>query len=89
MSLKRASEHDKRGLIAESYHIEKLDDDGARAIFMDWAMMDAGDDPIASMKELWEAYGISQPDHPMSILLRQGIDNYKAHKNLGRRRRSR
>ena len=89
MSLKRATQHDKRGLIAESYHIDELDQDGARAIFLDWALMDAGDDPFESMKELWELHGALKPDHPMSILLRQGIDKQNVSKTIGRKRRPR
>ena len=89
MSLKRATKHDKRGLIAESYHIDELDEDGARAIFLDWAMMDAGEDTMSALTELREIHGSLQPTHPMSILLRQGIDRYNDRKQLGRRRKSR
>ncbi len=73
MSRKRATPEDPRGLIAESYCIEDLDDATARSIFLDWAVSDAGDDPLARIQILYDRYGANEPDHPMSQLLREGL----------------
>lgn len=87
MSLLKATKNDKRGLIAESYQIEGLDEAAARSIFLDWAMMDSGENPVESLTELWDRYGKDAPDHPMSKLLFEGLHQIKS-KRTGRRPRS-
>jgi len=68
-------QHDPRGLIREAYRIEGISDGEVRAIFLDWALTrpDSANekDQIAA---LLAAYGGDAPDHPMSVVLREGLD---------------
>ena len=79
--------YDPRGLIEESYNIEGISDADARGIFFDWAMRDAGDAPIEAMKKLYDHFGQSDAHHPMSKILREGIEREgQDSKRRGRRR---
>lgn len=73
MSLANASPEDPRGVIAESYAIDGLSEDNARSIFLDWAMMDAKDDPKIAIQSLLDRFGTQYPDHPMTQLLQSGL----------------
>ncbi len=86
MSRKRSSLEDPRGVIAESYVIEGLTDAQARSIFMDWAMMDAGEEPMAMMEVLLARFENSHPDHPMTRLLQEGLSQQAKPQRRGRRR---
>ncbi|MCB1329859.1 MAG: hypothetical protein KDK28_10630 [Maritimibacter sp.] len=66
---------DPRGLIREAYRIEGIGPAEARTIFLDWALTrpeSPGEkDQIAA---LLAAYGGEAPDHPMSAVLREGLE---------------
>lgn len=62
---------DPRGMIFEAYRME-LDAAACRAIFLDWAMgSPAGPAEIAV---LLDRYAAAHPDHPMTAVLREGLD---------------
>lgn len=88
MSRQRATNEDPRGIIAESYVIDDLTEEGARSIFLDWAMMDAPDDPQAAIATLLERFRQDHPDHPMTKILAEGaLQTSSPEKRQGRRRR--
>lgn len=65
---------DPRGLIFESYRIEGIGPEECRAIFLDWALgVPMGDDMQAALRELQGVYGDNAPDHPMSAIIREGL----------------
>ena len=76
---------DRTGLIFEAYNIEDIDSDSCRVIFFDWLLsLDPSFDQREAIKELLKNYSPKFPDHPMTMLLIEGID-----KNLetGQKRR--
>jgi hypothetical protein len=76
---------DPRGLIHEAYRMDVGPQD-CRTIFLDWALglPDAGPAEIAA---LLAHYGPLHPDHPMTAVLREGLDRAAAPTRRGRRRR--
>ena len=76
---------DPRGLIFEAYRME-IGPKDCRAIFFDWALgmpEGAGREEIAA---LLAHYGAAQPDHPMTAVLREGLEPPRSRRR--RRRRS-
>ncbi len=66
--------HDPKGLIRESYRIEGITPGECRTIFLDWALSV----PMASntstlIEALLAQHAGSQPDHPMTLVLREGL----------------
>jgi hypothetical protein len=64
---------DPRGLIEEAYRME-IGPEEARTIFLDWALglpEAVGTDDVAA---LLAHYGPRYPDHPMTTVLRDGIE---------------
>lgn len=63
---------DPRGLIFEAYRMEIAPEE-ARAIFLDWAL--GAREPVgpAEIEVLLAAYGATQPEHPMTAVLREGL----------------
>jgi hypothetical protein len=64
---------DPRGLIFEAYRMP-LGPEDCRTIFLDWALglpAGAGRDEISA---LLARYGPAQPDHPMTAVLREGLE---------------
>ncbi|MGY6633546.1 MAG: hypothetical protein ACXIU8_07350 [Alkalilacustris sp.] len=67
------AEADPKGLIRESYRIDGIGPCECRSIFVDWAMgLGHGIDPRAAMRVLLDEH--DRPGHPMSTLLRSGLD---------------
>lgn len=64
---------DPRGLIREAYRME-VDAKDCRTIFFDWALGQADGATPAQIRILLDHYGASQPDHPMTAVLREGLD---------------
>lgn len=67
---------DPRNLIRESYRMEGLGPAECRTIFLDWAIgqpMDA--ETIGFIRTLLEHYGPGQEDHPMTAVLREGLES--------------
>ena len=68
------SEIDKKGLIREAYRIEGITSGECRSIFLDWALA-LGDDiaPREAIRELLAVYEGGNTDHPMTVVLREGL----------------
>ncbi len=68
---------DPRGLIHEAYRMD-LGPQDCRTIFFDWALgrpEGSGRDEIAT---LLTHYGEANPDHPMTAVLREGLEHAAA-----------
>lgn len=68
---------DPKKLVHESYRIEGITLEECRSIFLDWALsvpMDA--DHIALIKQLMLRHDV--PDHPMTEVLKAGLDTYES-----------
>lgn len=71
----KAEAEDPRGLIREAYRMEGLGPGECRSIFLDWALgLPAGSDPRALIPALLARYSATAPDHPMTQVLRSGLD---------------
>lgn len=66
---------DPRGLIREAYRIEGISEGEVRSIFLDWAL-NRPDSPgeKEQIAALLDAYAADAPDHPMTLVLQQGLD---------------
>lgn len=65
---------DKTGLISESYKIDGISIEECRSIFVDWALklpVEIADKDALEM--LVAAYGAKAPDHPMTLVLKEGL----------------
>ena len=76
---------DPRGLIYESFRMENLTLEEARSIFLDWALERANDDMRPQLQTLLETYGGDHPDHPMTSVIKEGLDKAQAPKRRGGR----
>lgn len=66
--------NDKRGLIYESYKIKNISNSDCRSIFLDWLLgLDEKLDPIEEIKKLYERFSEDFKNHPMTLVLREGI----------------
>jgi hypothetical protein len=77
---------DPRGLILEAYRM-RLTPEDCRTIFLDWALglpEAAGPPEIAA---LLAHYGPANPDHPMTAVLRAGLDAPPPRRRRGGRTR--
>jgi hypothetical protein len=66
---------DRKGLIRESYAIEAITGAECRSILLDWALalpVDAQTGPVIGV--LLGHYAPLFPDHPMTAILRAGLD---------------
>ena len=78
---------DATGLIREAYRIEGISAAECRSIFVDWAIKLPGSiQPQEAIERLLAAYGDRDPDHPMSAVLRGGLDTPPAAARRGGRR---
>jgi len=66
---------DPGGLIAESYNIDGISLPEARSIFLDWAIkLDPIQNPQVAIRRLLALYEArAQVDHPMTLVLRDGL----------------
>jgi hypothetical protein len=65
---------DARGLIQEAYRIEGITEAECRSIFLDWAIGLEGGAGPAELERLLAHYGPSHPAHPMTAILREGLE---------------
>lgn len=73
--MKVTSELDPKGLIYESYRIEGIEPGQCRSIFLDWALsLPAGIDSRSAIQSLLAVYAEAHPDHPMTAVLQQGLE---------------
>ncbi len=78
---------DPRGLILEAYRME-IGPKDCRTIFFDWALGLPGPAGEAEIAALLAHYGPGHPDHPMTAVLREGLERAAAPQGRrgGRRR---
>lgn len=75
MSEDDAKEWDPRGLIREAYRIEGITKADCRSIFLDWALgINDSHDPVTAIPPLLAHYADEPADHPMTEVLREGLD---------------
>ncbi len=80
------TEADPKGLVRESYAIEGITHWECRSIFVDWALsLPVGADTSAAINVLLEQYAKDAPDHPMSVVLTEGLGSADAPKRRGGR----
>jgi len=66
---------DKTGLIREAYRIQGISAGQCRSVFLDWALkLPDTIAPRDAISMLLAEYGAGQPDHPMSAVLRAGME---------------
>ena len=70
---------DPRGLIRDAYRIDAITPEQCRSIFLDW-LLHAADTPAISVQvgALLSRYGADAPDHPMTAVLRGGLEGAQA-----------
>ena len=74
---------DPKGVIRESYRIEGISEPECRSIFFDWAIGVPQDaDTHDYIRLLIDRYGAENPDHPMTGVLKAGLE---APERTGRR----
>ena len=65
---------DPKGLIAEAYRIEEIGDAECRSIFVDWSLSLPEDvDAAVAVAAHYAVYARDRPDHPMTVVLREGL----------------
>jgi hypothetical protein len=64
---------DPRGLIFEAYQMD-LSPEDCRAIFFDWVLGSPEGAGTAEISALLDHYGPKHADHPMTAILREGLD---------------
>lgn len=75
---------DPKGLIRESYQIEGITPGECRSIFLDWALsVDDNDDTRIRIEGLIARYGEENPGHPMTDVLREGLQAARVPKRRG------
>jgi len=85
-----AHKYDTRNLIRESYRIEGITAPQCRSIFLDWAIGASDTPPHADqIADLLQTYGAEDPDHPMSAVLREGLETSSPPKGRRGGRRAR
>ena len=77
---------DPKSLIHESYRIDGISDAECRSILIDWALsLPDGQDQKTALADQLALNEARNPDHPMTALLRAGLET--APKRSGRRKR--
>ncbi|MFP4326969.1 MAG: hypothetical protein ACLFQL_03095 [Paracoccaceae bacterium] len=75
---------DPKGLIREAYAIEGIGYEECRSIFLDWALgMPLDSDTRAALASLLERHGTAAPDHPMTRVLREGLEQAQPPRRRG------
>jgi hypothetical protein len=73
---KENSVNDPKGLIRESYRIEGISAPECRSILIDWALsLPDGVRQSDALTALLAEYQDAQSDHPMTALLREGLQS--------------
>lgn len=75
---------DPKGLIHEAYRIEGINASQCRSIFLDWALsLPPEQDQRAALQSLYDRFAPSEPDHPMTQVLNDGLTTIAAPKRRG------
>lgn len=73
--MKPTSENDPKALIYEAYRIEGITKPECRTIFLDWALSLPMDrDTNADLQAMLDLYGSGAPEHPMTEVMREGLE---------------
>ena len=76
--------NDPKGLIYEAYRIDGIALPECRSIFLDWALgFPADRDQKQALIDLHTAYTAQDADHPMTQVLREGLETAQAPKRRG------
>lgn len=74
----RLEEADPKGLIRESYRIEGIEAPECRSIFLDWAIsLPPGVETRQALRRVIAEYA-TDPGHPMTAVLRAGLEQAPA-----------
>ncbi|RKF15174.1 hypothetical protein D6850_10050 [Roseovarius spongiae] len=66
---------DRKELILESYRIDGIGPGECRSIFLDWALsLPDGQDQRQAIEAMLGRYAAAHPDHPMTQVLRDGLE---------------
>lgn len=69
------TEADPKGLIREAYRIDGICLHDCRSIFLDWALsLSDGCEPAQALRCLFAHLAAETPDHPMSKIIREGLE---------------
>jgi len=72
----KGDELDPKALILEAYRIDGITAGECRSIFLDWALsLPVDTDTRKILPMLLERYGQDAPDHPMTQVLRDGLQS--------------
>ena len=75
---------DPKGLIKEAYRIEGIGPGECRSILLDWALsLPDGVDQRAALQDMVTRHAVLSPDHPMSAVLKEGLDTVPAPRRRG------
>ena len=77
---------DPRGLIQEAYRMA-IGPEECRSIFRDWVIGLPEGAGLPEVARLLARYGTEHPDHPMTAVLREGVERAAAPKARRSRRR--
>lgn len=79
-------EADPKGLVRESYRIDGITAGECRSVFMDWALSLPVDAPFPeALRRVIAEYGPALPDHPMTLVLHEGLATPEAPRRKGGR----
>ncbi len=82
--MKKGDAHDPKGLIFEAYRIDNIDAAQCRTIFLDWALsLPVDRDQRADLAVLLDRYAAAAPDHPMTKVMRDGLEAQVTPKRRG------
>ena len=72
--MRKGDEIDPKGLIEDSFRIDGVTAEECRSIFVDWALsIPLNSDSSVLIKVLLERHEQENPNHPMSVVLREGL----------------
>ncbi len=75
---------DHKNLIFESYRIDGIEKSDCRSIFLDWALsLPDGQDTKSAIETMLERYEKVNADHPMTEVLREGLETAKTPRRRG------
>ena len=78
---------DRTGLIREAYRIEGIGESECRSIFLDWVLKMSPEVPFEiALRALLDAYAEEAEDHPMTRVLREGMERAPVPMRRGGRR---
>jgi hypothetical protein len=80
-----ADPHDPKGLIREAYRIDGITLPECRSIFVDWALSLSSADARPAIEALLQRHAAQPQDHPMTVVLREGLAQSPAPRRRGGR----